>query len=92
MGRKRKYSAEFKARVAIEAIKEERTINEIASRYGIHPQMVRSWKREFLQNASKVFETKEETQRLKRELEKAYRKIGELEVERDFLSDVLKMA
>ncbi len=92
MGRKRKYSAEFKARVAIEAIKEERTINEIASRYGIHPQLVRSWKREFLQNASKVFETKEETQRLKRELEKAYRKIGELEVERDFLSDVLKMA
>ena len=92
MGRKRKYSAEFKARVAIEAIKEERTINEIASRYGIHPQLVRSWKREFLQNASKVFETKEETQRLKRELEKACRKIGELEVERDFLSDVLKLA
>ncbi len=92
MGRKRKYSAEFKARVAIEAIKEERTINEIASRYGIHPQMVRSWKREFLQNASKVFETKEETQQLKKELERAYRKIGELEVERDFLSDVLKMA
>ena len=91
MGKKRKHSAELKAKVAIEAIKEEKTINEIASQYGIHPQMVRAWKREFLKNASKVFETKDETQRLKKELDKAYRKIGELEVERDFLQDVLKI-
>ena len=48
MGRKKKYSAEFKAKVALEAIREEKTINEIASHYGIHPQMVRAWKREFL--------------------------------------------
>jgi len=91
MGKKRKHSAELKAKVAIEAIKEEKTINEIASQYGIHPQMVRAWKREFLKNASKVFETKDEIQRLKKELDKAYRKIGELEVERDFLQDVLKI-
>ena len=91
MGRK-KYSAEFKARVAIEAIKEEKTINEIASYYGVHPQMVRTWKREFLKNASKAFEDQKETQRLEKELEKAYKKIGELEVEKDFLSDVLRRA
>ena len=89
MGRK-KYSAEFKAKVALEAIREEKTINEIASQYGIHPQMVRVWKKEFLKNASKVFEDQQETQRLKAELEKAYKKIGELELARDFLSDVLK--
>ena len=43
---KRKYPAEFKAKVAIEAIKEDKTITEIASRYGVHPQLVREWKRE----------------------------------------------
>ncbi len=91
MGRK-KYSAEFKAKVALEAIREERTINEIASQYGIHPQMVRAWKREFLRNAAKVFEDQQETKRLRAELDKAYKKIGELEVERDFLSDVLRRA
>ncbi|WP_083498598.1 transposase [Thermosulfidibacter takaii] len=47
MAKKRKYTPEFKARVAIEALKEETSINEIASKYGIHPQMVRTWKREF---------------------------------------------
>ena len=91
MGRK-KYSAEFKAKVALEAIREEKTINEIASHYGVHPQMVRAWKKEFLKNASKVFEDQKETQRLRAELDKAYKKIGELEVERDFLSDVLRKA
>ena len=73
MGRK-KYSAEFKAKVALEAIREEKTINEIASHYGVHPQMVRTWKREFLKNASKVFEDQKETQRLRAELDKAYKK------------------
>ena len=92
MGRRKKYTSEFKAKVAIEAIREGRTINEIASHYGIHPQMVRTWKREFLKNASKVFEDHDETKKLKKDLEKAYRKIGELEAERDFLQDVLKMA
>ena len=71
MGKKRSYSAEFKARVALEALKEEKTINEIASHYGIHPQMVRTWKREFLKNAAKVFENQQEIRRLKAELNKA---------------------
>ena len=89
---KRKYSAAFKAKIVIEALKEEKTISEIASKYGIHPQLVREWKREFIKNASKVFETQHEVKRLKVELEKAYKKIGQLEVENDFLSDVLRRA
>ena len=48
---KKKYSAEFKAKVAIEAIKGEETISEIGSRYGIHPGQVRAWKKEFLKKA-----------------------------------------
>ena len=51
--------------IAIEAIKKKKIINEIASHYGHHPQMVRAWKGEFLKNASKVFETIGETRELK---------------------------
>ena len=48
----KKYSLEFKAKVAIEAIKGEETTSQIASRYGLHPSQVRAWKREFLSNNS----------------------------------------
>ena len=80
MGKRNKYTAQFKARVAFEAAKGDKSINEIASEYGIHPQQVRAWKREFLRN----------TVTIQKELEKAYQKIGQLEVERDFLSGLLK--
>ncbi len=57
MGRKRKkYTAQFKAKVAFEAAKGDRNITEIASEYGIHPQQVRAWRREFLEKMHLVFE------------------------------------
>ena len=57
MGRKtKKYTAQFKAKVAFEAAKGDRNITEIASEYGIHPQQVRAWKREFLEKMHLVFE------------------------------------
>ena len=87
---RKKYSANFKSKVALEAIKGEKTINEIASEHGIHPQQVRSWKREFLKKSHLVFESSNETERLKKELDKAYKKIGQLEVEMDFLSGIVK--
>ena len=87
MERKRKkYTAQFKAKVAFEAAKGDRNITEIASEYGIHPQQVRAWRREFLENMHLVFEKEKDTAALQKELEKAYQKIGQLEVERDFLS------
>ena len=91
MGRK-KYTAEFKAKVALEAIREKKTINEIASQYGIHPQMVRAWKESPSKMLPGFLKTNKKPKDSKKELEKAYRKIGELELERDFLSDVLRMA
>ena len=66
--------------------------SEIASRYSLPPQLVKEWKKEFIKNAYKAFETQNEMKRLKSELEKAYEKIGQLEVEKDFLSDVLRGA
>ncbi len=87
---RKKHSASFKSKIALEAIKGEKTINEIAAEYGIHPQQVRNWKREFLEKAHLVFEKSSDTEKLKKELEKAYKKIGQLELEKDFLSGILK--
>ena len=88
-GRKN-YSPQFKAKVALEAIKGEKTISQIASEFGIHPQQVSSWKKEFLQNMHKIFQKDKTVKELQKELDKAYRKIGQLEVENDFLSELLK--
>jgi len=87
MGKRNNYSPEFKAKVALEAIKGEKTTVQIASEYGIHPTQVTKWKRYFMENCYKVFAqdtTKEE--QLQRHIEHLYREIGQLKVERDFLS------
>ena len=89
MGRNRKYTSQFKAKVAFEAAKGDKTISQIASEYGIHPQQVRIWKREFLENLHLVFEKEDQAKELKKALDKAYKKIGQLEVEKDFLSKIL---
>ena len=68
----------------------DKSISEIASEYGVHPQQVRTWKREFLEKMHLAFERDRDTLELQKELEKAYRKIGQLELERDFLSGLLK--
>ena len=52
---RKSYTAEFKSKVALEAVKEESTISEIASKYEIHPNMVINWKRQFIENASKLW-------------------------------------
>ena len=90
MGRKRKYTSEFKAKVALETAKGDEAMTQIASEYGIHPQQVRAWKKEFLENIHLVFEKEDQAKKLKSELDKAYKKIGQLEVEMDFLSKILE--
>ncbi len=82
-----KYSAKFKAQVAIEAIREERSINEIASEYGIHPDLVRRWKKQFLEDSARIFSRDGDKEKeLRKKIDELYRQIGELKVERDFLS------
>ncbi len=53
---RRKFSSAFKAKVAIEAIKEQRTISELAQEFEVHPNQVSQWKREFLERSAQVFE------------------------------------
>lgn len=87
MTRKR-YGAEFKAKVALEAIRGELTLAELASRHGIHPTMIATWKRQAIDGMTATFSGKSEAAQAMSEAEvtKLHAKIGQLVVERDFLS------
>jgi len=88
---RRKFSASFKAKVALEAVKEVSTIQELASKYQLHPTQIAAWKREFLEKAELVFSKEQPAGKgdeNSREQE-LYSKIGELQVQVDFLKKVL---
>ena len=84
---RRKHSSEFKARVALEAVKGLKTMSEIASEYEIHPVMVGNWKKEMLEHLPELFDNKN-TRKDKdsdREKEQLHGKVGQLTMEVDFL-------
>jgi transposase len=91
MARQRtRYSAQFKAKVALEALREQETVAEIARRYKVHAGMVHKWRQQLLANLTRAFEAESGStgQPSEREAE-LLKKIGELTVERDFLSNGL---
>lgn len=87
MAKRKKISAELKAKIALEAIKELSTAQEIAQKYEVHPTQVSAWKREFLANASSVFEKSnpKKSQEEAKEKDRLYKKVGELQMHVDFL-------
>lgn len=86
--KRKRYSAEFKAKVALEAIKGEATLSELASRFGIHPTMITQWKRQAAQGMVDVFSGKAGRHEIDQEarIKELHAKIGQLTVERDFLA------
>lgn len=86
---RRKFTAEFKAKVAIEAIKEIKTLSELAQIYQVHPNLIAHWKKEFLANAGKVFsatnDESDEAKKLKEENEDLIHQIGQLSVDINWL-------
>jgi len=92
MSKRKNHSPEFKAKVALEALKGERTVSELASEFGIHPTMIHSWKRALLDGASVVFErgSKKAPEVDEEQMKELHAKIGELAVANDFLSRKLK--
>ncbi len=88
--KRKKYSPKFKANVALAAIKNEETVSELASRFGIHPTMIHNWKRSLLESASDVFDKNQKSKKQNEaKVDELYRQIGKLKVERDFLSEKL---
>ena len=88
--KRRKFSASFKAKVALEALKERQTLADLALRFELHQNQISKWKQEFLANSATVFE-KKVGQKTAEESEKEplYSKIGRLEMENDFLKKSL---
>ena len=89
-GKRKRYSAEFKARVALDALRGELTTAQLATRHGIHQTMVGGWKKQAMEGMTAVFSGKEAAQETAKsseaEVEKLHAKIGQLVVERDFLA------
>lgn len=81
-----RYSEEFKSKVALEAIREHHTINEIAGKYQIHPNQVSNWKSQLLKGAIKLFEDKRQ-KKLEESpsIEALYHQIDQLQIEVDWL-------
>jgi transposase len=88
---KKKHDSKFKARVALEAIKGEKTIVEIASEYSVHPNLVGQWKKKMLENLPEIFEKGEDkkVKETEKERDELYRQIGIQKIENEWLKKKL---
>ncbi len=90
--KRRQYTAEYKARIVLEILREENTVSEIGARENINPQQLHNWKKEFLENASRAFSSSKDEKEARRkvleqkeEKEILEKKVGQLIIENDWL-------
>ena len=88
--KRRNHSSAFKAKVALAALKGDRTLAEIADQFDVHPNQIQDWKKRLVDGAEDVFGgSAVEAQHTEREIEKLQAKVGQLTMENDFLSKFL---
>ncbi len=89
---RRKHTPEFKARIALEAIKGIKTVSQIAKEFEVHPVMVSAWKKDMMERLPEVFEKKNtrKDKHIEQETEQLQRKVGQLTMEVDFLEKKCK--
>ena len=92
MSKRRRFTADFKAKVAFEVLRGDRTIQEIAARHKVHPNQVSTWKRQAMDGLDAIFSNGSDKARVDHEgeIHNLHAKIGQLTVERDFLARGLK--
>jgi len=87
---RRKFSPEFKAKVALEAIKNQQTLADLAVKFEVNPVMISQWKAEFLENMSAVFSKSSDSSAKDDDNKELYAQIGQLKVENEFLKKSCK--
>jgi transposase-like protein len=90
---RKRYGSEFKAKVALEAIKEQKTLTELSNQFQLHPNQISQWKKQLLDGAQSIFSIRSNnSQRKQQQLEaQLYQQIGQLTVELDWLKKKLKI-
>lgn len=90
-GKRRRFSAEFKSKLAIEAVKGQRTVAELAGQHQVHPNQITQWKKQLLDSAEQVFSARQAADRHQHEelTAKLYQQIGQMKVELDWLQKKL---
>ena len=88
MKKRKSYASGFKTKVVLEVLQERETVQEIGRKYDLHPSQISSWKSQFLSNASTVFE-KGASKTEDEEKDALFKKVGQLQIENDFLKKVL---